>query len=43
MLLETTYTGIMSLLQLELKFGDLVGKIDKLIGEVKQCKEGMKV
>lgn len=41
MLLETTYTGIMSLLQLEMKFGDLAGKIDKLIGEVKQCKEGM--
>lgn len=31
----------MSLLQLEMKFGDLAGKIDKLIGEVKQCKEGM--
>lgn len=31
----------MSLLQLEMKVGDLVGRIDRLIVEVKQCKEGM--
>lgn len=31
----------MPLLQLELKFADLVGKIEKLIIEVTQCREGM--
>lgn len=31
----------MSLLQVELKLSDLTGKIDLLVGEIKQCREGM--